>query len=190
MRRSVSGCRSGASLRSEQAGQGAAQLVGVAGSSGDTRASPGSSGDSNRILPKKCHADNLAQEMKSPVRLRAASARPDPGVVLARAVLRAAEQLGVRQAQLARILGVSEATVSRLASGRSLAPESKAGELALLFVRVFRSLDALFGGATEQSRLWLTANNTHLGHVPARLLESAAGLVAVVDYLDAMRGRN
>ncbi|MEZ5964894.1 MAG: antitoxin Xre-like helix-turn-helix domain-containing protein [Planctomycetota bacterium] len=128
--------------------------------------------------------------MVPPVRARAAAARPDPGLVLARAVLRAADQLGVRQAQLARILGVSEATVSRLAAGRSLSPDSKAGELALLFVRVFRSLDALFGGATEQGRSWLASENAHLGDVPVRMLESAAGLVAVVDYLDAMRGRN
>lgn len=126
--------------------------------------------------------------MTPPVRIRAA-ARAEPGLVLARAVRRAAEQLGVRQSQLARILGVSEATVSRLASGRELSPESKAGELALLFVRVFRGLDALFGGATEHSRQWLEAANTHLGGVPVRMLESAAGLVAVVDYLDAMRGR-
>ncbi len=113
----------------------------------------------------------------------------DPGVVLSRAVLRTAEHLGVRQNRIARILGISEATVSRLGGGRPLDPESKAGELAVLFVRVFRSLDALFGGGGDNSRQWLEANNTHLGGVPAQLIESAAGLVAVVDYLDAMRGR-
>lgn len=59
----------------------------------------------------------------------------------------------------------------------------------MLFVRVFRSLDALFGGAADNGRQWLHADNTHLGGVPAQMLESAAGLVAVVDYLDAMRGR-
>lgn len=127
--------------------------------------------------------------MKPKSSLRAASRAAGAGAILARAVLRAAEQLGVRQSKLAAILGLSQATVSRLAAGRSLDPSSKPGELGVLFVRVFRSLDALFGGATEQARKWLEAPNAHLGGTPADLVTTAAGLVAVVDYLDAMRGK-
>lgn len=113
----------------------------------------------------------------------------DPAGVLTRAVQRAAEHLGVKQVRLARILGLSEASVSRLGSARRIEPESKTGELALLFLRVFRSLDALFGGDSNHGRAWFEAENRHLGGVPARLVESTAGLVAVVDYLDAMRGK-
>ena len=43
------------------------------------------------------------------------------------------------------ILGVSPSTLSRL-DERPLDPARKEGELAVLFVRLFRSLDALLGG--------------------------------------------
>jgi len=109
--------------------------------------------------------------------------------VLTRAVLRAAELLGVSQKHLAKILGVSEASLSRIGKGlRKVQPDSKEGELAVLFLRVFRSLDAVVGGSAEKSRAWFHSENLHLGGVPARLVESVPGLVHVSEYLDAMRG--
>ncbi|HEX7019956.1 MAG TPA: antitoxin Xre-like helix-turn-helix domain-containing protein, partial [Gemmatimonadaceae bacterium] len=65
---------------------------------------------------------------------------PDPGAVLTKAVLRAATLLGLRQRELAAVIGSSEASVSRLQAGRTLDPGSKEGELALLFLRAYRSL--------------------------------------------------
>ena len=109
--------------------------------------------------------------------------------VLAKAVLSAATRLELRQRQLAAVLGASEASVSRLQTGRRIDPASKEGELALLFLRVYRSLDALVGGDDTRARAWLTAYNDHLGGVPADRLTSVEGLVDVVQYLDAMRGR-
>src|SRR4051812_46022707 len=70
----------------------------------------------------------------------------DPGVVLAKAVMRASALLGLSGAALARVIGVSEPTVSRILRGeRPLPPTTKEGELAALLVRVYRSLDALVG---------------------------------------------
>jgi transcriptional regulator with XRE-family HTH domain len=113
-----------------------------------------------------------------------------PELVLAKAVTRAAERLGLAQKDLALILGASAATLSRIAAGkRGIDPSSKEGELALLFVRVYRSLDALVGGDDVQARAWLHATNEHVGGVPAELLRTAEGLVHVALYLDAMRGR-
>src|SRR5690606_10942009 len=91
----------------------------------------------------------------------------DPGSVLTRALLSAASRLGVRNNRLAEVIGTSEATVSRLSGGRSMDPASKEGELALLFVRLYRSLDALVGGDDSQALAWLHAENSHLGGVPA-----------------------
>ena len=121
--------------------------------------------------------------------IRPARARPEPGPVLAKAVLAAAARLGMRNRQLAAVLGSSEASISRLQGGRGLDPGSKEGELALLFLRVYRSLDALVGGDDDQARRWLTADNTHLRGVPAERIRTVEGLVDVVQYLDAMRGR-
>ena len=113
----------------------------------------------------------------------------EPGTVLAKATLAAAQRLGLRSRQLAGVIGSSEASVSRLRSGRGLDPASKEGELALLFLRLYRSLDALVGGDDVKSREWLHAANDHLRGVPAERIRTVEGLVDVVQYLDAMRGR-
>ena len=116
-------------------------------------------------------------------------ARPEPGPVLTAAVLAAAERLGLRNRHLAVVLGTSEASVSRMQTGRGLQPESKEGELALLFLRLYRSLDALVGGDDARARAWLHAQNDHVRGVPAQRIRTVEGLVDVVQYLDAMRGR-
>jgi hypothetical protein len=115
--------------------------------------------------------------------------QPDPAPVLAKAALSAAARLGMRSRELALVLGSSEASISRLQHGRGLDPESKEGELALLFLRLYRSLDALVGGDDAKAREWLAAANDHLAAVPADRIKTVEGLVDVVQYLDAMRGR-
>ena len=121
----------------------------------------------------------------------AASRRPavDPASVLTKATLAAAERLGLRNRQLAAVIGTSEASVSRLSGARALDPDTKEGELALMFLRLFRSLDALLGGDDSKSRTWLHSRNHHLGGIPAERIRTIEGLVDVVQYLDAMRGR-
>jgi hypothetical protein len=114
---------------------------------------------------------------------------PEPGDVLTRATLVAAHRLGVRNARLAQVIGTSEASVSRLSAGRRIDPRGKEGELALLFLRLFRSLDALVGGDDAQARAWLHAENAHLGGVPAERICQVEGLVDAIHYLDGMRGR-
>jgi hypothetical protein len=121
--------------------------------------------------------------------LRRVSARPDPSDVLTTATLAAAARLGVRNARLAEIIGTSEASISRLSGSRRIDPGSKEGELALLFLRLYRSLDALVGGDDAQARAWLRAENLHLGGVPADRIRRVEGLVDAIQYLDAMRGR-
>jgi uncharacterized protein (DUF2384 family) len=115
-------------------------------------------------------------------------AAPAADAVLTKSLLRAASLLGLSSRALARILGVSEASVSRLVSGsRTIDPASKEGELALLLVRVYRSLDALVGSDAVQRKAWLEGPNRALNGRPIDLLQRADGLVAVVAYLDAMR---
>jgi transcriptional regulator with XRE-family HTH domain len=116
---------------------------------------------------------------------------PTANRVLSVAFCTAAEALGISQKDQARILGVSAASLSRVVRGkRELDAHSKEGELAILFVRLFRSLDALVGGDAEKARAWLHAQNHHLAGIPAELLFTIQGLIHVVEYLDAMRGRN
>jgi transcriptional regulator with XRE-family HTH domain len=120
----------------------------------------------------------------------AARTASDPGTVLSRATVRAARFLGVAQAELAQVIGVSGATLSRLANGqRQLEPGSKPWQLAALFVRLFRSLDAIVGSDDAAARAWLRGENRALGGVPLELIRDPAGLVRTVDYLDAARAR-
>lgn len=113
----------------------------------------------------------------------------DPGAVLTKAVLRAAEQLDMTDSHLAEVIGTSGSSVSRMRSGgRAIAPTAKEGQLALTFLRMYRSLSGLLHDASS-CRKWFYADNTDLGNVPAELVRTVEGLVDVTQYLDAMRGK-
>ena len=120
---------------------------------------------------------------------RLAPAVPDPAVVLSKAVLRASDQLQLSKAALGRVLGLSAASVTRLHQGSvQLSPDSKSGELGLLLVRLFRSLDSIVG-SRDAARSWLSSENLGLNGTPKELMLTPQGLVHVVDYLDAHRAR-
>jgi uncharacterized protein (DUF2384 family) len=110
-------------------------------------------------------------------------------LVLTKAVVNTATYLDFPKVKLAHILGVSAATVTRLyANTYQLSPAKKEWDFAVLLVRLFRSLDSIVGGATEDARKWLVSENkAFAGKKPAELIESTEGLVRVVTYLDASR---
>ncbi len=118
-------------------------------------------------------------------------ARPrtvDDAAVVTKAALCAAVRLGLSNRVLAGIVGCSEATISRMGSGAyQLSPGDKPFELAVLFLRLFRALDAIVGGDVAAARAWLRNENLVLGAPPVRLIVTVAGLVTVVGYLDARR---
>ncbi|NNU80885.1 DUF2384 domain-containing protein [Halovulum dunhuangense] len=114
--------------------------------------------------------------------------QPDRGIVLTRAALRAAERLGISGRQLAEIVGVSEATISRWRRNEAaLEVDSKPFQIAALFVRAFRSLDAITGGDETVARIWLKAPNTALAARPIERMVTVQGLVDVTTYLDGRR---
>lgn len=109
--------------------------------------------------------------------------------VLTKAATRTAEFLGLTSAELARTIGLSEASVSRLRSGRfELSPGTKPFELAVLLVRLYRGLDSLMGDDLA-SRSWLRARNVALEGRPLDMIQTVAGLVNVIQYLDSRRAR-
>ena len=113
---------------------------------------------------------------------------PSEGPVLTKAALRAAERLGVSNKILARVVGLSEASVSRMGSGAyTLAAGDKAFELAVMFVRLFRSLDALVHGDDAVAAAWMTNPSAALGGMPIEVIQTVPGLVHVLAYLDARR---
>ena len=118
------------------------------------------------------------------------SIEPEPHRVLTSAILRASGLLDITQSSLAQILGLSASTVSRMANGTyTLDDQKKEWELGTLFVRLFRALDALIGSNDVAARAWLNGHNSSLAGRPIDLIRSTEGLVRVVQYLDAARGR-
>ena len=117
-----------------------------------------------------------------------ASQQEAASATLTKAVIRAARLLGISQQLLARVLGLSTATVSRMMSGQYFLRDGKEWEFAVLFVRIFRSLDALLGNA-DAARQWLNGDNLALAGKPIDLIQTTEGMVRVLHYMDAHRGR-
>ena len=104
--------------------------------------------------------------------------------LLLQAVMRAADELELSRAALARLLGKDRSTLNR---SKGIDPSSKTGELALLLIRLYRSLSVLVGNDRLQLRHWFHTANRHSGGVPAEQVQRTEGLVEIVQYLDAMR---
>ena len=108
--------------------------------------------------------------------------------ILAEAALNAAGLLQIKGGELARIIGVSPAMVSKM--GRANAPlpqDAKVEELTKCFLRVFRSLDAIVGGDDGVAAQWLRNENSALRGTPLALMQTVPGLVQVMEYLDQRR---
>jgi hypothetical protein len=110
------------------------------------------------------------------------------GPVLSKAALRAAERLDLSSTALAKILGLSAPTITRMRQGSYVLEQGdKAFELAALFVRLYRSLDAIVGGDDKVAAKWLKSPNIALEEKPLNLIQKVTGLVDVLHYLDARR---
>lgn len=119
-----------------------------------------------------------------------AQSAPERNVVLTKAVIRAAEYLGLKRNQLAATIGLSAATLSRMYAGDYLLdPKSKNWELAALLVRLYRGLDAIMAGDERSLQAWMRHPNADLNEAPINLVNQVAGLVSVVAYVDAYRAR-
>lgn len=112
----------------------------------------------------------------------------DASAVVTKATLHAAEQLGLNNAVLGAVLGVSEASVSRLkAQSRTISVNDKEGELALMLIRIFRSLDLLVDGSEAKRLAWMKSHNTALQGIPNQLIGKLDGLTRTLGYLEGMR---
>lgn len=117
-------------------------------------------------------------------------AQPDMARVVGTALCRAREGLGLTLQQTSTIVGLSTAFLSKLGRGKAaLEPGSKPFQLALMLIRIYRSLFPLAGGDEDAMRAWLAADNSDLGAPPLAMLANPAGLTHVLDYLDGERAR-
>jgi hypothetical protein len=115
--------------------------------------------------------------------------QPSPDQVLAKAFLNAANQLGLKSTEIASVLGVHRTAISRLKQNGSLDPSSKQGELSLLLIRIARALFALAGGDEAWIKHFMRSPNKMTGGVPVEQIGSVQGLVNVLQFVDAIRGK-
>jgi len=108
----------------------------------------------------------------------------DDRAVLSKALLNAGKALGMSQTEIGSVIGKDRTSI-----GRGIDPEHKAGELALLLIRCYRSLYVLVGGDSKDIKHWMHTKNLHTGGVPVEQVKTIQGLSHVVEYLDAMRGK-
>ncbi|MGN8023568.1 MbcA/ParS/Xre antitoxin family protein [Phyllobacterium sp. 22229] len=108
--------------------------------------------------------------------------------VVSKALLRSSELLGLTAKELSTVVGLSEPSISRLKRSEDGAPlTGKSYELALLFIRLYRSLDAIVGGDDSVARQWIRTDNSMLGGKPLNRIKTIDGLAHVLAYLDARR---
>jgi hypothetical protein len=109
-------------------------------------------------------------------------------VIVSKALLNAARRLDMTNIELAQVVGISESKLSRMNRQEALVSRSgKEFDLALLFLRLYRSLDAITGGDRVTSAAWIRNHNDAFKTAPLKRMKSLEGLVDVVHYLDSRR---
>lgn len=106
--------------------------------------------------------------------------------IVMKAYIKAYKTMGISDVHAAKLIGVGRSTLLRKASFET---ESKQSELQILFIRLYRSLFALFGGDLASMKHWFEHKNKHIRGVPRELCFTVTGLVNVNAYLDALRGK-
>ena len=110
----------------------------------------------------------------------------DAQSIVMKAYINAYKTMSISDNQAAKLIGVGRSTLLRKVNFET---ESKQSELQILFIRLYRSLFALFGGDITSMKHWFEHNNKHVRGVPKELCFTVTGLVNVNAYLDALRGK-
>ena len=111
-------------------------------------------------------------------------------LVLTKAICSLAKFYSLSGKDLSKIIGISESSASRVIQGiKLISPHTKEGELALLLLRIYRSLNAMVGNNHEKAKLWLNSRNKYFRNKPMEEMKTIPGLMSVLNYLDAMRGK-
>ena len=86
-------------------------------------------------------------------------------VLVADALLRASNRLAIAKKALSQIVGLSESSLSRLRK-KDFELDGKSLELAILFIKMYRSLHAIVSSDDTAAAAWLKNMNATLGAAP------------------------
>lgn len=102
--------------------------------------------------------------------------------ILGKAAERAANALGLSNEQLVRVLGES----LKSASGHGNSARNRAGERALMLIRIYQALHNLCGADEGQMKHWMQTENRQFDATPISQIHSSKGLIIVLNYLETL----
>ncbi len=117
-----------------------------------------------------------------------ASQQTNDNQLVADSLSKAAKFMEITHVELANMMGISASAFSR-AIQKGFAPQSLKGQVALMIIRIYRSLSALSGQNHGFMTHFLRTNNKYFNQPPIETMDTLEGLVMVNQYLDAMRGK-
>ena len=106
--------------------------------------------------------------------------------VLAEAVLKTADLLGLSQTQLDTVMGLDLMSMNQIEFSAVLKPASPQGEAGLLLIRLYQSLSTLTGGDSEWIDYFMNAFNTATDGVPIQQIQNRKGLEKVLTVVEAL----
>ncbi|MBD3841854.1 MAG: DUF2384 domain-containing protein [Campylobacterales bacterium] len=109
--------------------------------------------------------------------------------VLAEAVLKTADLLGLSNTQLATVMGLDLMSMNQIEFSAVLEPASAQGEAGLLLIRLYQSLSALTGGDSEWIDYFMNTFNTATDGVPIQQIQNRKGLEKVLTVVEALNNR-
>lgn len=114
----------------------------------------------------------------------------DAARVVTKAIVKTAKDIGLSGTNLAKILGLSESSISRLKSGSCLIlRDTKAYEISLIFLRIYRGVSEILSGDMRSISAWFRNQNNKLGAVPIEKMFDLLGLISVLNYVEEYRAK-
>ena len=110
-------------------------------------------------------------------------------MVLAEAVLKTANLLGLSNTQLAAVMGLDLMSMNQIEFSAVLEPTSAHGEAGILLIRYYQSLSALTGDDSEWIDYFMNAFNTATDGVPIQQIQTREGLEKVLTVVEALNNR-
>ena len=132
---------------------------------------------------------SIVYQVKTSCFLSTHQSNVEPKVVLAKSLPNTADQLGLKEAQLASIIGVNCDFISNLKANPELDPATKQGELAILLIEIYRAVYVLSGRDSEWIHYFMNSYNDATKGVPIEQIQTISGLNKVLNFVDSVRAK-
>jgi len=112
--------------------------------------------------------------------------KKDNAIILMGAFDKAGSELKLSTSEKSKILGIHPSTFVRNIN-KGYSPQSKTGELQLLFIQLYKALYQMTSGDKVLMQHWFCCDNKALNGSPKILCRSTDGLIRTMQYLKPFR---